>query len=142
MAIEAMTADDVHDRQMGSDVVDMAVRAPASWMSDVSAPWLDCPSVSRCVKSCSSLLPKLGSLGHPKPCKGSRQGWEGQHHPHLCPLQVPKILRCIYKNVEQIRTEPARRSLDSLLLLLIRWSPREVVRTLLDISPACDRYRP
>ncbi|CAM9398346.1 unnamed protein product [Bubo scandiacus] len=85
VAIEAMTADDVHNRQMGSDVVGMAVRAPASWMSD-----------------------------------------------------VPKVIRCIHKNVEHIRTEPARRSLDSLLLLLIRWSPREVVRTLLDISPACD----
>ncbi|CAM9398422.1 unnamed protein product [Bubo scandiacus] len=85
VAIEAMTADDVHNRQMGSDVVGMAVRAPASWMSD-----------------------------------------------------VPEVIRCIHKNVEHIRTEPARRSLDSLLLLLIRWSPREVVRTLLDISPACD----
>ncbi|CAM9150950.1 unnamed protein product, partial [Bubo scandiacus] len=51
---------------------------------------------------------------------------------------VPEILRCIHKNVEQIRAEPARCSLDSLLLLLTKWCPREVVRSLLGISPTCD----
>ncbi|CAM9185130.1 unnamed protein product [Bubo scandiacus] len=85
VAIEALTADDVHDRQMGSDVVDMAMTDPASWLT-----------------------------------------------------AVPEVLRCIHTNMEQIRAEPARRSLDSLLLLLTRWSPREVVRSLLAISPTCD----
>ncbi|CAM9814348.1 unnamed protein product [Bubo scandiacus] len=85
VAIEALTADDVLDRQMGSDVVDVAVRDPASWLMD-----------------------------------------------------VPKIMRHIHKNVEHICTDPAQRSLDSLLLLLTRWSPREVVRSLLRISPMCD----
>ncbi|CAM9516537.1 unnamed protein product, partial [Bubo scandiacus] len=85
VAIEALTADNVHDRQMGSGIVDIAMKAPESWLRD-----------------------------------------------------VPKLLRFIHKNVEHICAEPARRSLDSLLLLLTRWSPREVVRTLLDISPTCD----
>ncbi|CAM9150322.1 unnamed protein product [Bubo scandiacus] len=85
MAIEALTADDVHDMQMGSDIVDMAVRDPASWLVD-----------------------------------------------------VPEIMRFIHKNVEHIRTEPARNSLDSLLLQLTKWNPREVVRSLLRISPTCD----
>ncbi|CAM9168897.1 unnamed protein product [Bubo scandiacus] len=85
VAIEALTADDVHDRQMGSDVVDMAMGDPTSWLTD-----------------------------------------------------VPEILRHIHKNVEQIRAEPARCSLDSLLLQLTKWSPREVVRSLLGISPTCD----
>ncbi|XP_074665951.1 uncharacterized protein LOC141916925 isoform X2 [Strix aluco] len=85
VAIEALTADDVHDRQMGSDIVDTAMTDPASWLTD-----------------------------------------------------VPEVLRCIHTNVEQIRAEPARRSLDSLLLLLTKWRPREVVRSLLVISPTCD----
>ncbi|CAM9149990.1 unnamed protein product [Bubo scandiacus] len=85
MAIEALTADDVHDMQMGSDIVDMAVRDPASWLVD-----------------------------------------------------VPEIMRFIHKNVEHIRTGPARNSLDSLLLQLTKWNPREVVRSLLRISPTCD----
>ncbi|XP_074710207.1 uncharacterized protein LOC141936800 isoform X1 [Strix uralensis] len=85
VAIEALTADDVHDRQMGSDIVDTAMTDPASWLTD-----------------------------------------------------VPEVLRCIHTNVEQICTEPARHSLDSLLLLLTKWSPREVVRSLLVISPTCD----
>ncbi|XP_074666030.1 uncharacterized protein LOC141916940 [Strix aluco] len=85
VAIEALTADDVHDRQMGSDIVDTAMTDPASWLTD-----------------------------------------------------VPEVLICIHTNVEQIRAEPARRSLDSLLLLLTKWSPREVVRSLLVISPTCD----
>ncbi|CAN0308514.1 unnamed protein product [Bubo scandiacus] len=85
VAIEALMADDVQDRQMGSDVVDMAVRDPASWLMD-----------------------------------------------------VPEIMRYIHKNVEHIRMEPARNSLDSLLLQLTKWSPREVVRNLLRISPTCD----
>ncbi|XP_026722916.1 uncharacterized protein LOC113490593 [Athene cunicularia] len=85
MAIESLTADDVQDRQMGRDIVDTAMRDPASWLMD-----------------------------------------------------VPKIMRYIHKNVEHIHTEPARNSLDSLLLLLTRWSSREVVRSLLRISPMCD----
>ncbi|CAM9983003.1 unnamed protein product [Bubo scandiacus] len=86
MAIEALTADDVHNRQMGRDIVDMAVRDPASWL-----------------------------------------------------LDVPKIMRCIHKNVEHIHRESAQKRLDSLLLELTKWSPREVVRSLLRISPMCDR---
>ncbi|CAM9152253.1 unnamed protein product, partial [Bubo scandiacus] len=51
---------------------------------------------------------------------------------------VPEIMRFIHKNVEHIRTETARNSLDSLLLQLTKWNPREVVRSLLRISPTCD----
>ncbi|XP_074786303.1 maestro heat-like repeat-containing protein family member 7 [Athene noctua] len=86
VGIEALTADDAHDRQMGGDIVDMAMTDPVSWLTD-----------------------------------------------------VPEILRHIHRNVEHIHTEPARRSLHSLLLLLTEWSPREVVRSLLGISPMSDR---
>ncbi|KAM6228831.1 uncharacterized protein M6G45_016149 [Spheniscus humboldti] len=51
---------------------------------------------------------------------------------------VPKIVRYLHKNMGHIHTEPARRSLDSLLLLLTKRCPREVVRSLLKISPTCD----
>ncbi|XP_074786968.1 uncharacterized protein LOC141972830 [Athene noctua] len=86
VAIEALTSDDVQDRQKGIDVVYMAVRDPASWLADVL-----------------------------------------------------EIMRYIHKYVEHVRTEPARKSLDSLLLVLTDWSPRETVRSLLRISPTCDR---
>ncbi|XP_074930908.1 uncharacterized protein LOC142048165 [Phalacrocorax aristotelis] len=85
VAIEALTADDSYDRELGSEVLDTAVRDPASWLTD-----------------------------------------------------VPKIMRYIHKNVECIRREPARHSLHSLLLLLTKWCPRDVVRSLLMISPTCD----
>ncbi|XP_026719269.1 uncharacterized protein LOC113488367 [Athene cunicularia] len=85
VAIEALTADDVHDRQMGIGIVDIAMKYHVSWLRD-----------------------------------------------------VPKVLRGIHKIVEHIHAELARHSLDLLLLLLLRWRPREVVRTLLDISPTCD----
>lgn len=49
-------------------------------------------------------------------------------------------MRSIQTNVERICMEPARSSLDSLLLVLTKWCPREAVRSLLEISPTCDRY--
>ncbi|KAK2529649.1 hypothetical protein Q9233_006816 [Columba guinea] len=85
VAIEALTAEDICDRQMGSKVLDTAMGDPASWMTD-----------------------------------------------------VPKLMRYIYKNIEGVSTEPARHSLHSLLPLLTERCPREVVRSLLEISPTCD----
>ncbi|KAK4805353.1 hypothetical protein QYF61_003438 [Mycteria americana] len=35
VAIQALTADDIYDRQMGSNVLDMAMRDPPSWLTDV-----------------------------------------------------------------------------------------------------------
>ncbi|KAK2514189.1 hypothetical protein Q9966_015872 [Columba livia] len=85
VAIEALTAQDICDRQMGSRVLDRAMGDPASWLTD-----------------------------------------------------VPKLMRYIHKNMECVSTEPARHSLASLLLLLTERCPREVVRSLLEISPTCD----
>ncbi|KAK2517678.1 hypothetical protein Q9233_012934 [Columba guinea] len=85
VAIEALTAQDICDRQMGSKVLDRAMGDPASWLTD-----------------------------------------------------VPKLMRYIHKNMECVSTEPARHSLASLLLLLTERCPREVVRSLLEISPTCD----
>ena len=48
MATEALTADDFYARQMGSNVLDMAIRDPESWLMDVSTPWLDCPAREPC----------------------------------------------------------------------------------------------
>ena len=63
-----------------------------------------------------------------------------QHHPHLCALQVPNIVRGIYEKMECIRTASARHSLDLLLLLMTDQCPREVVTSLLKLSPSsCDR---
>lgn len=156
MAIEALTAGDIYDRQMGSNILEMAVRDPASWLTDVSALRLDCPAH----EPCQALLfpPSPSQLsGAPEAILRQQRGtgraavsvaaWEmaalqWQHCPQPCPLQVPKIVRSIHKNVECVRTEPARHSLDSLLLLLTKWCPREVVRSLLKISPTCDRYWP
>lgn len=44
IAIEALTADDISDRQMGSNILDMVVLDPGYWLTDVSALWLDCPA--------------------------------------------------------------------------------------------------
>ena len=158
VAIEALTADDIYDRQMGSNVLDMAMSDPASWLMDVSALWLDCPAHEPCQalffpRSLTQLSRAPDAISRQQRGMGraavSVAAWEmaalqWQHHPHLCPppLQVPKIMRCIHRNMEYIRTEPARHSLDSLLLLLTKWCPRGAVRSLLKISPACDRYCP
>ncbi|KAK2532146.1 hypothetical protein Q9966_008410 [Columba livia] len=94
------------------------------------------------------------SLRHLKPFQESGEGrggqqfqwqlgeWLQQHqglqHPHPSHIQVPKLMRYIYKNIEGVSTEPARHSLHSLLLLLTERCSREVVRSLLEISPTCD----
>ncbi|XP_071611393.1 uncharacterized protein [Heliangelus exortis] len=52
--------------------------------------------------------------------------------------QAEKILRCIHRNVEHVRTEPSRFILRSVLGLLNECCPEETVRTLLRISPSCD----
>ncbi|KAK4805598.1 LOW QUALITY PROTEIN: hypothetical protein QYF61_016448 [Mycteria americana] len=156
VAIQALTADDIYDRQMGSNVLEMSMRDPPSWLTDVSALWLDCPAR----EPCQALFfpPSLTLLsGAPEAISGQQRGmgraavsvaaWamaalQWQHPPHPCPLQVPKIMRSIHINVERIRTEPARHSLVALLLLLTKRCPREAVRSLLKISPTCDRYWP
>lgn len=76
-------------------------------------------------------------------------GWKGQHFQRqlhssgstiLCALQVPKIVRCIYENMECIHTVSVRHSLALLLLVMTDQCPREVVTSLLKLSPSCDRY--
>ncbi|KFV41411.1 Maestro heat-like repeat-containing protein family member 7, partial [Gavia stellata] len=52
--------------------------------------------------------------------------------------EVPNIVRCIYENTECIRTASARHSLGLLLLLMTDQCPREVVTSLLKLSPSCD----
>ncbi|XP_071611388.1 maestro heat-like repeat-containing protein family member 7 [Heliangelus exortis] len=52
--------------------------------------------------------------------------------------QAEKILRCIHRNVEHVRTEPSRFVLRSVLGLLSECCPEETVQTLLMISPSCD----
>lgn len=74
MAIEALTADDSYDRQMGSDVLDMAVTDPASWLTDVGALWLDCPAREPCLALFSP--PSLTQLSRAP--QGNREGQEGQ----------------------------------------------------------------
>ena len=65
-----------------------------------------------------------------------------QHHPHLCPLQVPKIMKCMHENLECINRESARQSVQSLLLLLTDQYTTQVVVSLLKFSPPGDRYWP
>ncbi|XP_071654504.1 uncharacterized protein [Patagioenas fasciata] len=62
-----------------------------------------------------------------------------QCHPHLCLLQLPKIMRCIHKNLDSINTAPARQSMASLLLLMADRRPGKVLTTLLRIAPPGDR---
>ncbi|XP_071610851.1 uncharacterized protein [Heliangelus exortis] len=52
--------------------------------------------------------------------------------------QAEKILRCVHRNVEHVRTEPSRFVLRSVLGLLSECCPEETVQTLLMISPSCD----
>jgi len=63
-----------------------------------------------------------------------------QYHPHLCPLQVPKVMRCIHKNMECMNTESAQQSVESLVHLLPNQYPDEVLMGLLRFSPPGDKY--
>lgn len=63
-----------------------------------------------------------------------------QHHPHSCALQVPIIMSCIYTNVQHISAASARDSLDLLLLSMAEQYPTEMIVSLVDISPSCERY--
>ncbi|KAK2513002.1 hypothetical protein Q9233_015846 [Columba guinea] len=52
---------------------------------------------------------------------------------------LPKIMRCIHKNLDSINTAPARQSVASLLLLMADRRPGKVLTTLLRIAPPGDR---
>ncbi|XP_064894280.1 uncharacterized protein LOC135575982 isoform X2 [Columba livia] len=52
---------------------------------------------------------------------------------------LPKIMRCIHKNLDSINTAPARQSVESLLLLMADRRPGKVLTTLLRIAPPGDR---
>lgn len=65
-----------------------------------------------------------------------------QHHSHLCPLQVQKILTCIYDSVQGIQKLAIQHCFDSLLMKMADEYPEEVVTTLLNIAPQGDRYWP
>ncbi|XP_071617338.1 maestro heat-like repeat-containing protein family member 7 [Heliangelus exortis] len=52
--------------------------------------------------------------------------------------QAEKLLRCIHRNVEEVRTEPGQFVLRSVLGLLSECCPEATVRSLLRISPSCD----
>ena len=65
-----------------------------------------------------------------------------QHHPPLCPLQVPKIMKCLQENLEGINRESEQQSMKSLLLLLTNRYPAQVAISLVTFSPPGHRYRP
>ncbi|KAK4809451.1 hypothetical protein QYF61_014794 [Mycteria americana] len=161
VAVEAMTDSSIYDKEEASSILHVAMREPASWLTEVSGLWLPCPALEpfsrcSCLPPCfPPSLPNPGASGtilsHFKP--QSRMGraavseaaeemaaLQWQHHPHLCALQVPNIMRCIYENMECIGMASARHSLDLLLLLMTDQCPREVVTSLLKLSPSCDRY--
>ncbi|KAK2510740.1 hypothetical protein Q9233_017470, partial [Columba guinea] len=52
---------------------------------------------------------------------------------------LPKIMRCIHKNLDSINTAPARQSVASLLLLMADRRPGKVLTTLVRIAPPGDR---
>ncbi|KAM4647990.1 uncharacterized protein AAGF69_012223 isoform 2-T2 [Amazona ochrocephala] len=53
--------------------------------------------------------------------------------------EVSVITRCIHNNLHDISTASARHSLNLLLLSMAKQDPREMILSLTDISPACDR---
>ncbi|KAM9591992.1 maestro heat-like repeat-containing protein family member 7 [Morphnus guianensis] len=63
---------------------------------------------------------------------------EAMKDPDSWLMDVPKIMGSIYKNLEHICTEPARHSIDSLLLLLTNQYPSKVVIRLLKYSKLAD----
>ena len=65
-----------------------------------------------------------------------------QHHPHLCPLQVPGIVRCIHESLAYTTTVSAWESLDALLIVLACEYPRELAFSMLIHVPLRDRYQP
>lgn len=60
--------------------------------------------------------------------------------PPVSPLQVLNILWAIYENLPSIRAAVALNSLDRALLVLMGKYPSEVVASLLQCSPVCNRY--
>lgn len=45
MAIDVLAADDMADRQMGKNILDVATRDSAFWLTYM---WLDCPTYEPC----------------------------------------------------------------------------------------------
>ena len=45
MAIEAMRDSSIYDKEEASSILDVAVREPASWLTEVSGLWLPCPAL-------------------------------------------------------------------------------------------------
>ncbi|KAK2511277.1 hypothetical protein Q9966_016674 [Columba livia] len=123
--IEAMRDSSIFDKKRATDLLDMVMEFPDFWLADVSGQWMNL-----------------------KPHEGGREEWEGQlrkwlhsvtapSSPYL--LQLPKIMRCIHKNLDSINTAPARQSVASLLLLMADRRPGKVLTTLLRIAPPGDR---
>lgn len=55
-------------------------------------------------------------------------------------LQVPSIVRCIYRWLTSNTDASAEHRLDNTLLELTHAHPHDVVVTLLRCAPSCDRY--
>ena len=62
-----------------------------------------------------------------------------QPHSAPCALQVPEIVRCVWRSVLSITEVSARLSLNRALLKLTCTYPEDVVMTLLRCCPSCDR---
>ena len=150
-----MTDFNIYEKQLASSMLDVVTGEPDLWLADVSGLWLDRPALQPW--QALFLAPSLP----PSPTQGSRApeatlrqqrgmarateemaALHWQHHPHLCPLQVPKIMRCIHENLACIHMQSARQSVEALLLLMANKCPGEVVITLLKIAPRGDRYWP
>lgn len=58
-----------------------------------------------------------------------------------CLLQVPSIVRCIYRWLVSNTHVSAEHRLDNSLLELTHAHPHDVAVTLLRCAPSCDRYR-
>nr|XP_047912273.1 uncharacterized protein LOC125181520 isoform X4 [Anser cygnoides] len=123
--------------QWAKFMVEVAVRDSASWLMEVSSPWLDCPAP----EPFQALL--TSCLAHPaaiSAAAGQLAAVQWQLHSLLCPLQVQKILRFLHENLKKSNsTSLLRQSFFLVLKALTNQFPREALRSVLTSLPSLDR---
>lgn len=133
-----MRDSEAFDHRAARNFLDVATRSPELWLTDVSA-WIALPFTLSGRVPPASLHRKSRSLVPLKPAEGSREGWEGQLRTGLCPLQVPSIVRGIRACLEHSSAASDVQSLHTLLGVLAREFPGQLVCSMLTSAAPHDR---
>ncbi|XP_040399776.1 uncharacterized protein LOC121063421 isoform X2 [Cygnus olor] len=127
-------------KQWAKFMLEVAVRDSASWLMEVSSPWLDCPALEPFQALLTSCLAYPAAISV---AAGQLAAVQWQLHSLLCPLQVQKILRFLHENLKKSNsTSLLRQSFFLVLRALTNQFPREALINVLTSLPSLDRYQP